>query len=141
MTRELQQAIKDGYSAEFCRLLMNYGIWSRYFGCTGYKSHHEGVMAVIDDDTALQIDKAVLALKRARPNLYMLFRMSRINSLSEYAIMNEIKYNTHNKFCLDAEIKRYVKYLNAQAVRDLIVHAEKMLLNILEEQLREELCR
>lgn len=139
MTRELQQAIKDGYSAEFCRLLMNYGIWSRYFGCTGYKSHHEGVMAVIDDDTALQIDKAVLALKRARPNLYMLFRMSRINSLSEYAIMNELKHNNTHKFVMNAETERSVRYLNAQAVRELIVHAEKMLLNILEEQLREEL--
>lgn len=139
MTRELQQAIKDGYSAEFCRLLMNYGIWSRYFGCTGYKSHHEGVMAVIDDDTALQIDKAVLLMKRERPNLYMLFRMSRINSLSEYAIMHEIKHNTHHAFILTPETERAVRYLNAQAVRELIVHAEKMLLNILEEQLREEL--
>ena len=141
MTRELQQALKDGYSAEFCRLLMNYGIWSRYFGCTGYKSHHEGVQAMIDDDTALQIDKAVLLMKRERPNLYMLFRISRINSLSEYAIMHELRHNTHHYFVLKPETERSVRYLNAQTVRELIVHAERMLLNILEEQLREELHR
>ena len=72
----LESALSHGAaSGEFYLLLQNYGIWSRYFGCSGYKAHSSEILptAIIDDDTAMLVERAVVKLKKSRPNVWKVF--------------------------------------------------------------------
>lgn len=124
MTRELRDAIKDGYSEEYLRLLYNFGIWSRYFGCTGFKSFsRSSVCSVITDETAAEVDKAVAVLKRHKPDIYTVFRMYYIQSLNEVAILHRLR--------IEKQELKSLRYVSSYAIRDLIQYAERYILNVL----------
>ena len=66
MTRFILEAIQNGYSSEYLNLLHNYGLWARYFGAVGYL--HPGLAHedyIIDDDSALKVEKAMCWLKQS----------------------------------------------------------------------------
>ena len=76
LTKEIREAITAESSAEYIRLLHNYGIWSRYFGCSGYPGHTSSNQTyTISDESAMIIDKAFCELKQKQPNLYKLLNM------------------------------------------------------------------
>ena len=96
----LESALSHGAtSGEFYLLLQNYGIWSRYFGCSGYKAHSSEILptAIIDDDTAMLVESA-----EARPAIDTALRhinASGVRSLLKIAesfIYDDlIEYNKH----------------------------------------------
>lgn len=92
MTRLINECLDDpeGYHS----LLMNYGIWARYFGCKGY--HSEPVSreeAIIDDDSALIVDKAMSNLKKQDHDMCSMISLFYIHGLSVTAIMSNVKFN------------------------------------------------
>lgn len=134
MTEDLSEAVNVECSDEFCRLLYNYGLWSRYSGIKGYfHGNHKHENYVIDDETALEIDRAVMRLKQSRPKVYTLFYMYYVKGNNEFEILNQLKHGKvrfrklrrNNYFEYNHAIDGALKYLNADAVRGLIGFAEK----------------
>lgn len=138
----LQDALMAGpNSADFYLLLKNYGMWSRYFGCTGYVSHVSESMPtpVIDDDTAMDIEKAVIKLKMRRPNVYKVFRLHYVYDMSPEKISSRIRSENReanrrprykrrkNYFEARPAIDMALRHINASCVRDLLKLAENLI--------------
>lgn len=139
MTRFILEAIQNGYSSEYLNLLHNYGLWARYFGAVGYL--HPGLAHedyIIDDDSALEVEKAMCWLKQSRPNVHRLFAMYYVRGLDEYDILSVLKERVTVKRVRHKD--RYdatpyddaVRYLTGSAVRDIIVLGEKLVLDYLQ---------
>lgn len=144
ITNLIKSSIEDGYSAPFISLLRNYGLWARYFGCVGYKTHGSSSESyIIDDESALIIDGAFGHLKQTRPNIFLLVRMYYINGWDEYDILSVIKEKPGRKpkvkkrrnfFAVKSNEQGCLNYLNAQSVRELIIRGEKLIFDYLQER-------
>lgn len=145
MTRFILEAIQNGYSSEYLNLLHNYGLWARYFGAVGYL--HPGLAHedyIIDDDSALEVEKALCWLKQSRPNVHRLFAMYYVRGLDEYDILSVLKERVAVKRVRHKD--RYdatpyddaVRYLTGSAVRDIIVLGEKLVLDYLQKEAKYE---
>lgn len=148
ITNLIKSSIEDGYSAPFISLLRNYGLWARYFGCVGYKTHGSSPESyIIDDDSALQVDKAVQrVLRERRPKLYVLFSMYYIRGFNEYEITSRLK---RKKF-IRSRVRRKdffeynyatdgaLKYLTSSVVRDLIIYSERLIFEEMRQQIKGE---
>lgn len=134
----LEDAIAAGpKSGEFYLLLKNYGLWSRYFGCSGYGAHSTETLPtpIIDDDTAMTVERGVIKLKRTRPNVWRIFRLHYVDDLTPETIASRIKAETRtnreprykrrkNYFEYNAAIDSAVRHITASTVRDLLKIAE-----------------
>lgn len=126
LTRYLADAVRDPEdSGAFVRALENWGKWSRYFGCMGY-GHHGGCVDdyVIDDESALIIDKAFCELKETRPNMYLVLKFFYIGGLTEKQIMYKIQR-------LRLVEDRSLKYANTFTIREILNNGEAEILNTL----------
>ena len=137
----LEDAIAAGpESGEFYLLLKNYGMWSKYFGCSGYGAHSSEPLPtpIIDDDTAMFVEKAAIKLKKTRPNVWRLFRLHYVNDLSPDKIASIIKAETKNNreprrkrrknyFEYNAAIDSAIRHITASTVRDLLKIAERFI--------------
>lgn len=141
LTRFIQEAIEDGYSSEYLNLLHNYGLWARYFGAVGYL--HPGLAHedyIIDDDSALIVDRAMQKLKDSRPTVYSMLSMYYVRGFDEYDILSVLKERVTVKRVRHKD--RYdatpyddaVRYLTGSAVRDIIVLGEKLVLDYLQKE-------
>ena len=105
LTKEIREAINAERSAEYIRLLHNYGIWSRYFGCSGYPGHTSSNQTyTISDESAMIIDKAFCELKQKQPNLYKLLNMFYIQCKSPDEIFLILK--KQNKEPINVDMKK-----------------------------------
>ena len=134
----LEDAIAAGpKSGEFYLLLKNYGLWSRYFGCSGYGAHSTETLPtpIIGDDTAMTVERGVIKLKRTRPNVWRIFRLHYVDDLTPETIASRIKAETRtnreprykrrkNYFEYNAAIDSAVRHITASTVRDLLKIAE-----------------
>lgn len=134
----LKDALSHGpESGEFYLLLKNYGMWSKYFGCTGYGAHSSEPLPtpIIDDDTAMLVERGVIKLKKTRPNVWRLFRLHYVDDLSPDKIASRIKAETKtnrepryrrrkNYFEYNAAIDSAIRHITASMVRDLLKIAE-----------------
>lgn len=137
----LEDAIAAGpESGEFYLLLKNYGLWSRYFGCSGYGAHSTETLPtpIIDDDTAMFVEKAAIKLKKTRPNVWRVFRLHYADDLSPDKIASIIKAETKNNrepryrrrknyFEYNAAIDSALRHITANTVRDLLKIAERFI--------------
>lgn len=137
----LEDAIAAGpASGEFYLLLKNYGMWSRYFGCTGYGAHstEAAPTPIIDDDTAMTVERAAIKLKKTRPNVWRVFRLHYVEDLSPEKISDRIKSETRtnreprykrrkNYFEARPAIDSALRHINASCVRDLLKIAESFI--------------
>ena len=89
------------------------------------------------------IDGAFGHLKQTRPNIFLLVRMYYINGWDEYDILSVIKEKPYRKprlvkrrnfFAVKANERGCLNYLNAQAVRELIIRGEKLIFEYLQER-------
>lgn len=134
----LEDALSHGpESGEFYLLLKNYGMWSKYFGCSGYGAHSSEPLPtpIIDDDTAMLVERGVIKLKKTRPNVWRLFRLHYVDDLSPDKIASRIKAETKtnrepryrrrkNYFEYRPGIDSALRHITANTVRDLLKIAE-----------------
>ena len=134
----LEDALAAGpESSEFYLLLKNYGIWSRYFGCIGYKSQpsESGPVPVIDDDTAMMVEQGVIRLRKSRPNVYKIFRLHYVYDCTPEVIVGKIRRESsgnreprhvrrHNYFEYSPVLDGALRHINASCVRDLLKISE-----------------
>ena len=142
---EILTAISDNHYDDFIRLLTNYGLWARYTGAPKVPSaldHSAPAVYTISDDAAMMVDQVAGKIKRSRPNLYRLFYLYYIKGLDFYEILSVIKHNRvkyqqrrkhKNYFEYNYAIDGAFKYLNAEAVIDLIKWAENLILSELKQ--------
>lgn len=137
----LESALSHGAtSGEFYLLLQNYGIWSRYFGCSGYKAHSSEILptAIIDDDTAMLVESAVVKLKKSRPNVWRVFRQHYIEGLTPEVITDRLRSETRGKpespykrrknyYEARPAIDTALRHINASGVRSLLKIAENFI--------------
>ena len=137
----LEDAIAAGpESGEFYLLLKNYGMWSRYFGCSGYGAHSSEPLPtpIIDDDTAMFVEKAAIKLKKTRPNVWRVFRLHYAEDLTPEKISSRIRAETKNNreprhkrrknyFEYNAAIDSALRHITASCVRDLLKIAERFI--------------
>lgn len=137
----LESALSHGAaSGEFYLLLQNYGIWSRYFGCSGYKAHSSEILptAIIDDDTAMLVERAVVKLKKSRPNVWKVFSQHYIEGLTPEIITDRLRSENWGKTeSLYKRRKNYyearpaidtaLRHINASGVRGLLKIAESFI--------------
>ena len=142
MTRFILEAIQNGYSSEYLNLLHNYGLWSRYFGCSGYPGRTSANQTyTISDESAMIIDKAFCELKQKQPNLYMLLNMFYIQNKSPDEIFLILKKQNKKKikprkprhcsnyFEFNPAVDTALKYVTTQAIYDLIRRGEQLILS------------
>ena len=150
-TKLLLDSIKDGYSKDFVLLLEDWGRWSHFLGCSGFKGGHSTAPSFIDDDTALIIDQAMCNLKQRKPRLYQLISMYYIAGLDELDIVHvlnqetqitkarktwqkqsrEIGKNTYGVI----RTRHHLKFsVDTADVIDLIEFASKLVLKLLQEK-------
>lgn len=140
LTNEIICAIRNDNSREYIRLLFNYGLWSRYFGCAGYPGHSSSQqVCTISDDSALIIDKAFGDLKSKQPNLYKLLNLYYIQCKSPDEIFlilkqqrREVKLkrkHRRNYFEFNPATDTALRYVTTQAICDLIRRGEQLVLN------------
>ena len=142
LTKEISEAINAEKSAEYIRLLHNYGIWSRYFGCAGYPGHTSSNQTyTISDESAMIIDKAFCELKQKQPNLYKLLNMFYIQNKSPDEIFLILKKQNKKKikprkprhcsnyFEFNPAVDTALKYVTTQAIYDLIRRGEQLILS------------
>lgn len=141
----LENALSHGAaSGEFYLLMQNYGIWSRYFGCSGYKVHSSEILptAIIDDDTAMLVESAVVKLKKSRPNVWKVFRMYYIEGLTPEIITDRLRSETKGKpespykrrknyYEARPAIDMALRHVTASCVRDLLKLAESFIYDVL----------
>ena len=137
----LEDAIAAGpESGEFYLLLKNYGMWSKYFGCSGYGAHSSEPLPtpIIDDDTAMFVEKAAIKLKKTRPNVWRVFRLHYAEDLTPEKISSRIRAETKNNreprhkrrknyFEYNAAIDSAIRHITASTVRDLLKIAERFI--------------
>lgn len=126
LTRYVHDAIAEGYSEAFINALENWGKWSRYFGCMGYGAHGNDPedSYIIDDDSALIIDKAFCELKEHNPAIYLVLKFFYIGGLGEKQIMHKLQ---HMRLVED----RSLKYANTFTIREIIHNGERKILSLL----------
>lgn len=139
LTRLIQESIEDGYSEKYISLLTNYGLWARYFGAVGYL--HPGLSSepyIIDDDSALIVDRAMQKLKDSRPTVYNMMSMYYVRGLDEYDILSILKEKPYKLKKTRTEgvyiacpYDSAIRYLTGRAVRELIVLGERLVLGFL----------
>lgn len=147
MNLEVKEAIADGNGREFARLLRNYGLWSHYCGIKGYFTGHTlSETYVIEDESALMIDRAFSYLKRTQPNLYELLVLYYVKQKSPdeiYLILRKRhirilprKTYIHRKnyFEFNPAVDTALKYVTTQAICDLIRRGEQLII----ERLRKD---
>lgn len=82
MTQLIIQFTAEGCGRKFELLLEDWGRYSRYLGCKGYASGNAPVRPkFIDEQSAAQIDGAMLKLKRLRPQLWTLVKLRYIHDM------------------------------------------------------------
>lgn len=93
LTQRIIDAIKDGPSSEFYDLLIQYGRWACYLGCSGYATGKQSQTAWIDDDSALCLDAAFGRLKKSFPAVWQILRMYYVQDMDELDIVSMLKRN------------------------------------------------
>lgn len=139
----INSALKSGlHSYDYANLLHNYGLWARYFGAVGYL--HPGLSTetyIIDDESALIVDRAMQSLKDTRPNVYRLITLFYIRGLDEYDILSVIKgpkkQKKHREFKLNyfefnPSVDCAIHYATAETIRDLLNLGESYIFRYLE---------
>lgn len=142
MTRYIEDSISEGYSDKYVSMLINYGLWARYFGAVGYL--HPGLSTetyIIDDDSALIVDRAMQKLKDSRPTVYLMLSMYYVRGLDEYDILSVLKEKSCKRkktriagvYCA-CPYDSAIRYLTGRAVRELIVLGERLVLDFLQKE-------
>ena len=136
MTRAIREALADG-EGECLRLLYNYGLWSRGGGCKGLSRGECGETAVIDDESALEIDSVVEKLRQSRPKVYWVFSLSYVLGLKDYEIAKKLRPQLRLRFRTKPRRRNYfevtpfdhvLRYVNSSAVNYLIHFAERWII-------------
>ena len=91
LTQRIIDATKDGLSSEFYDLLIQYGRWACFLGCSGYATGKQLQTAWIDDDSALCLDAAFGRLKKAFPAVWQILRMYYVQDMDELDIVTMLK--------------------------------------------------
>lgn len=91
LTQRIIDAIKDGLSSEFYDLLIQYGRWACYLGCSGYATGKQSQTAWIDDESALCLDAVFGRLKKAFPAVWQILRMYYVQDMDELDIVTMLK--------------------------------------------------
>ncbi|MGN0903055.1 MAG: hypothetical protein ACI4M9_07205 [Succinivibrio sp.] len=142
LTKEIQEAIAEDNSTEYFRLLRNYGLWSRYFGCSGYPSSSSHQTYSISDESAMIVDKAFGELKKKQPNLFRLMNLHYVQCKSPDEIFLILKKQNKeqkllkprhrsNYFEFNPALDTALKYINTQAICDLLRRGEQIILDSL----------
>lgn len=123
MTSDILITVRQGFpSAEFRRLLKNYGYWAHTTGCKGWGHGGDFPTPAISDETALEVDRAVGALKREHPNLSCIFTLFYIKQLDEHQIVSILRRRGIKEF----------RYITGWMVLELINKAERIIYEALE---------
>lgn len=129
--REIRQAIIAGVeSEEFHRLLVNFGLWSRYCGAPGYHGAPISETPAISDDAALYVDRCLVRLKALHKLGFWIFKNYHIYGQSCVAIaikLNRIGRETHD-FAYE--------HATGKSVQELLALFRMKLYNIMEEGLK-----
>lgn len=127
LTRTIKDALKAGYSGDFISLLEEFGKWSRYFGCRGFKSHSSVSNSYnLDDESGALIDKAFCSLKDKHAGLYLIMRMYYVNNMREMQIVRELR---RRNFIDDLA----ARYANTLMVRERLKAGEMFVLEELQK--------
>ena len=97
LTSRILDAMQDGVSSTFIDLLMHYGRWACYLGCSGYATGKQSVTAWIDDASALILDKCFGRLKSKLPALWHILRMFYVKDMDELDIVSTLKKRKRKK--------------------------------------------
>lgn len=93
LTQRIIDATKDGLSSEFYDLLIQYGRWACFLGCSGYATGKQSQTAWIDDESALCLDAAFGRLRKAFPAVWQVLRMYYVQDMDELDIVTMLKRN------------------------------------------------
>lgn len=112
MTSFIKEHLKDDL---FIELLQEYGSWCRYSGCISYNSYKDSYTYIIDDDSALVIDKCFQLLKKVSNVLFdimMLTYQSKLDPLDIHVLL--LKNKKYKKLHLNHdEISEMITIGNA----------------------------
>ena len=142
----LHNALAEGpRSSSFNLLLQNYGWWSRYFGCAGFKSHTSDSLpeVIIDDDTAMLVEQAAIKLRKSRPNVWRVFNLYYMKGLSQDEIANKIRRESQrpwsfakrrrNVFVYNPATAGMAHHVTAETVAELLVLAARNIYSSLKD--------
>lgn len=77
-------------------LLDDYGLWARYSGVAGFPTgHHRESPKFIDDDSALEIDRALVGFKKFKPKVYRVLFMFYVLRLGTNEIAADLNTRSH----------------------------------------------
>ena len=97
LTSRILDAMQDGVSSSFIDLLIHYGRWACYLGCSGYATGKQSVTAWIDDTSALIIDKCFGRLKSKLPAIWYILCMFYVKDMDELDIVITFKKRKRGK--------------------------------------------
>jgi len=141
MTHELHLSLTS--MEAFRMLLRNYGYWSHYSGCKGFFTGGDFPTPAISDETALQIDRAVMKLSQKNRNLYRLFTLFYTKNNDEQMILSILrgraqyqKKYPHRKdyFEFNPGTDTSLKYIDISTLRVLLNRAEAFLYETLRQE-------
>lgn len=116
MTSEIMCALRGGPdSSEFMRLLDNFGIWCRFSGCSGYHNSGESESYVLTDDSAMELDRAMVCIRNNHKLGFWLFKQYYIcgrNTVEIAVLMNQYGRKKRDVAMTHASSKSVDKLLN-----------------------------
>ena len=134
----LNEALASGpSSSSFHLLLQNYGWWSRCSGCTGYMSHTSDSLpeVIIDDDTAMLVERAVIKLRQSRPNVWRVFYLYYTKGLTQDEIASKIRRENpvsekrlkrrRGFFSYNPAVSDLIPHLTSETVNDMLALASR----------------
>ena len=133
MTKLIDECIDDEQGIK--SLLYNYGLWCRYFGCKGYYSKSSHEESIIDDDSALVIDRAMNKLKQKNINMYSMLCLFYINGMDISSIKSNIKtHKNWSKTHFNEDFVACMKYCTYEIYKSFLERSESVLAELIKQE-------
>ena len=129
LTRLIRESIRDGRSEAYIALLEDWGRWASYRagGPQGYAGGTPGeTPRFIDDESALQIERALATLRRTFPRLLLVFLWHYKSGMDADDIEARVR---GYQWGWDYELNHY--HCNYMAIEEMIKRAELKVLDAL----------
>ena len=129
LTRLIRESIKDGRSEAYIALLEDWGRWASFHagGPQGYAGGTPGeTPRFIDDESALQIERALATLRRTFPRLLLVFLWHYKSGMDADDIEARVR---GYKWGWDYELNHY--HCGYAAIEEMLKRAELKVLDAL----------
>lgn len=134
MTKLIDECVEDEQGIK--SLFYNYGLWCRYFGCRGYYSPHSSHEdPIIDDDSALIIDRAMSILKIKNNNMYSILCLHYISGMDITSIKSNVKtLKKWSKMHFNSDFISCMRYSTYDVYKTFLERSESVLVDLIKQE-------